>query len=137
MFLQVVMTGMELIKTYTCEEDQNLSFLIVPETSGSDTDTSETSEWSSPYSITSHFTSFTSETNEIDTAVKEIMERDASAEENNNTQHALTMFVIDSLNEQVGRLKEEVTFLRTESNTKNSMIGQLMSENSQFANRFH
>ena len=118
--LPVEMTGMELIRTYECEEEeeQNLSFPVVPETSSSDMDTSETSLWSSPNSITSDFSSFTSETNEIDNAVKEIMERDASEPENNNTQHALTMFVIDHLNEQIGRLKEEVTFLRAESNTK-------------------
>ena len=111
-------SGMELIRTYECEEEKNLSSFVVPETSDSDTDTSETSVWSSRISITSHFSSFTSETNEIDNAVKEIMQRDNSTEENNNAQHVLTMFVIDSLNEQIGRLKEEVTFLRAESNTK-------------------
>ena len=57
--------------------------------------------------------------------------------DNNDPRHSLARFVIESMQEQVVLLKEEVTFLRIESNTKNSMIGQLMSENTQLrANQF-
>ena len=131
---------MEFIRSYGSDEE-NVSTVSVPEILDSDTD-SYTSLWSgtsSNYSITSHFSSFTSETNEIDEAVRNIMmdkDKDTTTD-NNDPRHSLARFVIESMQEQVVLLKEEVTFLRIESNTKNSMIGQLMSENSQLrANRF-
>ena len=137
-----VTCGMELIRSYGSDEE-NVSTVSVPETLDSTLD-SNTSRWSSTYSnysITSNFTSSTSKTNEIDEAVRNIMmDKDKDKDtmtDNNNMRHCLARFVIESMQEQVVLLKEEVTFLRIESNTKNSMIGQLMSENTQLrANQF-
>ena len=137
-----VTCGMELIRSYGSDEE-NVSTVSVPETLDSTLD-SNTSRWSSTYSnysITSNFTSSTSETKEIDEAVRNIMmDKDKDKDtmtDNNNMRHWLARFGIESMQEQVVLLKEEGTFLRIESNTKNSMIGQLMSENTQLrANQF-
>ena len=42
--------------------------------------------------------------------------------------HDITRFVVDSLHEQLSYLKDEITFLRAESESKNNTIKRLLEE---------
>ena len=63
----------------------------------------------------------------VDRAVQDIMDNDSNMNITDCSKNIMKI-MIDSLHDQVISLKEEIVYLRTESNVKNSTIGRLFHE---------
>ena len=87
-------------------------------------------------SLTSHLsaTSLTDNLSGIDEEVKNIMVNN-SVPNDTNIRNEVMMLTINNLYEQLSSLKDQITFLRAESLTKNSTIGQLFNELSKTQNK--
>ena len=119
---------------YGCRGDPSLMLFI----GNNNSSLNSTERYS--FALTSYMSSVSSSENTADNlaygeeAVQNIMENN-NIEGNTNIRNELMMFVVNTLYEQIASLKDQITFLKAESLTKNSTIGQLFNQLSTLRSR--